>query len=236
MAKTVLFLIPISIWEPEKNAWITTDIKEAIVNSKGFFVENARTARRAIKKIEPNLNISEKIFIEFNKHEGWPEKEIKLNLSKEGNWGLISEAGCPAVADPGEYIVRWAHQLNVKVKALIGPNSILLALMASGLNGQNFQFSAYLPIDKKELNISLKNLEKESQKQNKTQIFIETPYRSQDMLKTLINVLQNSTLLCIASGINGPNEQILTKSISEWKKIKLDIQKVPTVFLFLAQS
>lgn len=236
MPDTILYLIPISIWEPEKQAWVTEEIKEAMLNSKGFFVENARTARRAIKKVLPSLNISEKIFVEFDKHEGWPEKEIKSHLSKTGKWGLISEAGCPAVADPGEDIVRWAHKFNVNIKALVGPNSILLALMASGLNGQSFQFLAYLPIDKRELNNTIKNLEKESKKQNKTQIFIETPYRSQDMLKVLINVLQNSTLLCVASGINGPKEQILTKSIKEWKNIKLDIQKVPTVFLFLAQS
>ena len=145
--------------------------------------------------------------------------------------GLISEAGVPAVADPGSKIVEYAHQYNIKVTPLVGASSILLALMSSGMNGQNFAFNGYLPIDKKDQIKKIKYLENISKKTNQTQIFMETPYRNNKLFKTLISVCNNNTKLCIATNITQDNESIITKDIREWKTMKINIDKQPSIFL-----
>lgn len=234
--KSQLFLIPISIDQPEEHAYTSAEILHAVEKCKTYFVENARTARRALKKIKNDLDISSLNIIAFDKHQGWPMDKIRQAFLEGGSSGLMSEAGCPAVADPGEIIVNLAHQLKVKVQPLVGPNSILLALMASGLNGQNFKFSSYLPIDKKELIQKLRNLEQESLKFGTSQIFIETPYRNNELLNILLDQLKGNTLLTVASGIQTEKERIYTDKVSNWKKNKWDLHKIPTVFIFLAKS
>ena len=163
------------------------------------------------------------------------EEEVKktfIAACKSGKTiGIISEAGCPGVADPGQVLVGAAQELGVQVKPLVGPSSILLALMASGMNGQQFQFVGYLPIDHQQRIQSIKNLEAESAKKNCTQIFIETPYRNNQLLEVLLKTLKNTTLLCVASSITSTSESIRTKSIDEWKKLQIDLHKKPVIFL-----
>lgn len=230
-----LYLIPIAIANPEEKPFHTPEIETAIKQCEGFIVENARTARRALKKVMPNMEIDDFQWIVYDKHKGWPSEEIKQAFSKNKNWGLLSEAGCPAVADPGELVVKWAHESQYQVKPLVGPNSILLALMSSGLNGQHFKFSSYLPIDKKKCIFQIKKLEQESKQEKLTQIFIETPYRGQELFKLFLQHLHPKTLLCVAAGIQTENEFIETHKVEDWKINKVNIHKIPTVFLFLSQ-
>jgi len=194
-------------------------------------VERARTARRFISKTKPPYSISDLEIIELNKNEG-PISDGILNLFREQvSFGLISESGMPAVADPGSEIVRLAHQHGFQVRPLVGPSSILLALAASGLNGQGFSFRGYLPIKDNELSTALKEIEKIILKKRVTQIFIETPYRNQRLFQTILKHCHNQLLLCVAIDITGPEEKIVTKTISEWRKSKFQLSKVPTIFL-----
>jgi 16S rRNA (cytidine1402-2'-O)-methyltransferase len=147
------------------------------------------------------------------------------------NIGLLSEAGCPGVADPGAVIVKLAHEKNIQVIPLVGPSSILLAMMASGMNGQNFAFNGYLPIDKAEKKTILKNLEKVSQDKNQSQIFIETPYRNNKMLEDIVQALQPNTYLCVAADITLPTEYIKTMRVSDWKKTKIELHNRPAIFI-----
>jgi 16S rRNA (cytidine1402-2'-O)-methyltransferase len=147
------------------------------------------------------------------------------------NVGLMSEAGCPGVADPGAIIVKLAHEKNIQVIPLVGPSSILLAMMASGMNGQNFAFNGYLPIDKAEKKTTLKNLEKVSQDKNQSQIFIETPYRNNKMLEDILQALQPNTHLCVAADITLPTEYIKTMRVSDWKKTKIELHNRPAIFI-----
>ena len=156
---------------------------------------------------------------------------FRQKIKEEKNIAIISEAGCPGVADPGQVLIGEAQKMNVVVKPLVGPNSILLALMASGLNGQHFCFEGYLPIDNLERNKKIKQLEEESLKKNSTQIFIETPYRNNKLLETVLQNCKLSTQLCIASELTSPNEWIKTKTIAEWKKENIDLHKKPVIFL-----
>ncbi|MES1181549.1 MAG: SAM-dependent methyltransferase, partial [Flavobacterium sp.] len=158
---------------------------------------------------------------------------FKQKLKEEKNIGIISEAGCPGVADPGQQLIAIAHEMNVEVKPLVGPNSILLALMASGMNGQQFQFLGYLPIDNHERIKKIKELEAESQKKNSTQILIETPYRNNQLIEAILKNCKPSTRLCLAVDITGTNEWIKTKAIAEWNKEKIDIRKRPAIFLLM---
>lgn len=200
-----------------------------------FIVENIRTARRFLKKMDPSADISSKTFYELNEHT--PENEINgylqpLRVGKAV--GVMSEAGCPGVADPGASVVALAQAEGFKIVPLVGPSSILLALMASGLNGQRFSFRGYLPVDNSEREKSIKNLETESRKNDMTQIFIETPYRNMKMMESLVKNLQRDTLLCVASHITSPDESIITKRVEEWKAQGFTLAKVPTIFLFYA--
>ena len=170
----------------------------------------------------------------IHKTEGDAVNSFKQKLKEGKNIGIISEAGCPGVADPGQLLVAAAQEMNIEIKPLVGPNSILLALMASGMNGQQFQFIGYLPIDIQQRMQSIKALEAESQKKNCTQLFIETPYRNNQLLETLLKTCKPSTRLCLAVDITGETEWIKTKTIGEWKREKVDIHKRPAIFLLLA--
>ena len=235
MSKAIVYLIP-SVLHEDAIESIPAYILEAVKTCEVLFVENERTARRFLKKLSKNIVIDQYEWHTIAKHDQ-EEAEMLDAFSrqlKEGkNIGIISEAGCPGIADPGQKLVAVAHQSNVTVKPLVGPSSILLALMASGLNGQQFQFVGYLPIEQAARTRALKELETESKKKNCTQVFIETPYRNNQLLETMLKTLSPSTKLCIASNLTSANESIGTKPISEWKKAMPDLNKQPVIFCFL---
>jgi len=227
-----LYLIPVSLGDsspdkvfPPLNALIIDKIED-------FIVENEKSARRFIKQILPEKSQQELKLKGLNKFTEPSEIPAFLDAAKEGrNIGLLSEAGCPGVADPGAEIVKLAHQYNIQVVPLIGPSSILLAMMASGMNGQSFTFHGYLPIDKKERKQELKQLERISSEKNQAQIFIETPYRNMKFLEDLIQNLHPSTRICVACNLSLESEFIKTATASEWKNIKADLHKRPAIFI-----
>jgi 16S rRNA (cytidine1402-2'-O)-methyltransferase len=232
-----LYLIPCTLSNPGETSTNIADvlphsIKRTIEFIDDYIVENEKTARRFIKssnpeKVQATLKIST-----LNKHTDASEHIIMLQACLEGkSIGLMSEAGCPGIADPGAVIVKLAHEKGIQVIPLVGPSSILLALMASGMNGQSFTFNGYLPIDKNDKKIALRNLEKSSQDKNQSQIFIETPYRNNKMLEDILIAVNPSTFLCIATDITLPTEYIKTKKASEWKKEKIDLHNRPTIFI-----
>ncbi|MGH2552457.1 MAG: SAM-dependent methyltransferase [Chitinophagaceae bacterium] len=213
-------------------AYIINAIKECHI----FFVENERTTRRFLKRLWKQslpgqvLNIDEYEWV--NMTDSPTAADIfKTHLKRNETIGIISEAGCPGVADPGQVLVELAHQLNAAVKPLVGPSSIMLALMASGMNGQRFQFLGYLPIENQQRIRAIKEMESESLKKKCTQIFIETPYRNNQLIEALLNTCKPSSKLCIAVNLTGKNEWIKTRTISAWQKEKPDIHKRPAIFL-----
>jgi 16S rRNA (cytidine1402-2'-O)-methyltransferase len=234
-----LYLIPCVIDEKSFHtipAYITDAVKDCHV----FFVENERTARRYLKQLwRVYLPQEEMVIDNYQWHTiHKAEQEVRsvfVQLLKEGkNIGILSEAGCPGIADPGQLLVAAAQQMNVDIKPLVGPSSILLALMASGMNGQQFQFVGYLPIDNQQRLQAIKELENESRKNNCSQVFIETPYRNSQLMEVLLKSCQPSTRLCIAADITGENEWIRTRSIAEWKKELPAIHKRPAIFILYA--
>lgn len=228
MAATV-YLIP-SLLHEEGLQTIPPYIIDAVKKCQSFFVEEERTARRYLKKIDKGIVIDDYEWFTMTNNE--PNIDPFKQKIKEGKTiGIISEAGCPGIADPGQQLVAIAQAMNVEVKPLVGPNSILLALMASGMNGQQFKFNGYLPIQNPDRNNAIKELESESAKKNCTQIFIETPYRNNQLLEALLNNCQLSTKICIAVDLTGDKEFIKTKTVADWKKNKPDIHKQPAIFL-----
>lgn len=229
-----LYMIPVPISDEEWAKTIPSGNIPIIKGIKHFIVENVRTARRFLKKFDSTIDISLLTFYELNGHT--PENEISGFLSAlRGGLpvGVMSEAGCPGVADPGASVARIAQQEGFKVIPLVGPSSILLALMASGLNGQKFSFQGYLPVQDKDRDRAIRDLESESRRKGITQIFIETPYRNDKMMESLLKNLNGDTLLCIATGITAKEgERIETKSVKQWKSEIWKIGKVPTIFLF----
>tara|TARA_B110000483_G_scaffold145665_1_gene173924 strand:- start:208 stop:906 length:699 start_codon:yes stop_codon:yes gene_type:complete len=231
MNKGVLYLIPVPIHsenEFDKNL-IPPYIIEIINNIKVFAVENIRTSRRFIKKVNKEYNIDNTEFIVIDKRANESVyNEIINNLIKGNNIGVMSESGCPGIADPGQRVCELAHQNNIKIKPLIGPSSIITALMSSGLNGQEFKFHGYLPIDQKERINKIKKLSKEKG----SHIFIETPFRNQKVFNDFIGNLIPNKKICIATDITGKNEKIITKKISEFYNSKMILEKYPTIFIF----
>jgi 16S rRNA (cytidine1402-2'-O)-methyltransferase len=235
MKKGVLYLIPSAIAQGASQSTLTPQVQKIIIETKHFVAEHIREARRFISSLKLGITIEDLDFKELNKRTPNEQLEELLQPILNGhNLGVLSDAGCPGVADPGAEIVKVAHRLRIEVVPLVGPSSILLALMASGLSGQNFRFTGYLPIETKELRNKIKLLENQSRKENESQIFIETPYRSDKLLQQLITVLNTSTLLTVAMDITGSNENIRTLSVADWKTNKMIIGKTPTVFLFMA--
>lgn len=230
-----LFLIPSVIAEGTQEQVIPSSVKEVVRSLKFFLAEDIRTARRYFSSLKVVESIEALQFDVLNKDTLQADLPRLLKPVLEGNdIGVISESGCPGVADPGALAVAYAHQHDIQVVPLVGPSSILLALMASGLNGQRFAFHGYLPIDAREASTVIRDLERESKTKNQTQIFIETPYRNNSILEYLLKTLQPTTLLSIALDITGSAESIKTKSVKEWKAENPSFTKRPAVFSFLA--
>lgn len=227
-----LYLIPIPIVEGQLDS-IPVQVQQLTVSLKYFFVENLRTARRYLKLIDKSINIDELHFAEIN-HRNPADINLLQNWLKAGHHvGMMSEAGCPGIADPGSILAATAQQMGALVQPLVGPSSIFLALMASGFNGQSFRFGGYLPIKNPMRQKALRQMEDWSIQRAETQIFIETPYRNQQLIEDLIQNCKGSTKLCIAANVTGPDEMIKTMTLTEWKKHYqlLDLQKIPCIFL-----
>jgi 16S rRNA (cytidine1402-2'-O)-methyltransferase len=229
-----LYLIPTTLGEQNPTEVIPSSVLEITTGLRFFIVENTRTARRYLRSIDSTFPIDDSSFVELNEHTKISEIENYLDACEKGNHiGLISEAGVPGVADPGSDVVKLAHQKGIRVIPLVGPSSILLAIMASGLNGQNFAFNGYLPVKPNERNKAIKHFEKRSQTENQSQVFIETPYRNNALFEEFLKTLLPTTQLCIAVDITLANEQILTFSVKEWTKKKIDLHKRPAIFIIL---
>lgn len=229
----ILYLIPVPLAEEAMHT-LPAEVLFQSKKLKHFFVENIREARRFLKQVDKEINIDELHFSETNRNTQVDFKLLQQWLSAGKDVGILSDAGCPGIADPGAELVAVAQQMGARVKPLTGPSSILLALMASGLNGQSFAFNGYLPVKEPERGKKIKALEVQSLKENQTQIFIETPYRNNAMLQDLLRHCAAKTILCIAVNITGKDEQILTKSIADWQKESMQIPKQPAIFLILA--
>ncbi len=230
MAK--LFLVPNVLSDGDWQNVLPAQIFFILTNTKYFIVENVRTARRFLKQVNKDIDIDSLTFFELNKYTDKKDLPGFLQPLHQGNdMAVISEAGCPGVADPGAEIVRLAHQKQIHVVPLAGPSSIVLALMASGLNGQNFTFNGYLPVKPHERARAVLKLEKTIKNGQQTQIFIETPYRNNQLVSDLLKTCSPSTLLCIAANITGENEFIATKTVADWKRNVPDLHKQPVIFL-----
>jgi 16S rRNA (cytidine1402-2'-O)-methyltransferase len=233
--KGKLFLIPNIVSENTHEEVINLQIKSNLKNIRHFLAEDVRTARRFLSSLKVYDSIESLDFQILDKDTKQTELKDLFKPINEGlNLGIISESGCPGVADPGALAVGYAHQNQIQVVPLVGPSSILLALMASGLNGQQFCFHGYLPIESKDASKVIKDLEKESRSKNQTQIFIETPYRNNSMMQNLLTNLSDTTYLCRAVDVTGTAEDIKTLPVKSWKSIKQTLPKLPVVFLFLA--
>ena len=230
--KGKLYLIPTTLGENEPLEVMPYSVKTIVELLDHYIVENEKSARRFIKKITPKKTQSSLIMMKLDKYAKEIETRTYLDLCEQGvSIGLLSEAGVPAVADPGASMVKLAHEKGIQVVPLVGPSSILMALMASGLNGQNFAFNGYLPIDNSERKKEIKALEKLSKEKNQSQIFIETPYLNEKMFTDLKSVLSPGTLLCIAIDISLPKEFIKTYTIAHWKRQSPDLHKRPAIFI-----
>lgn len=227
-----LYLIPVTLGDTSIEHVLPQYNHEIILQINHFIVENIRSARRFLKKTDPAINIDDLTFYELNKHTNLSQIESYLApIAKGLNVGVISEAGCPAIADPGADIVAIAQQNNINVIPLVGPSSILMSLMASGFNGQSFAFHGYLPIDGTERSKKIKQLEQRIYSENQTQIFIETPYRNNKIVEDLIKNCSASTKLCIAMNITCEDEYIKTRPIKNWSKSLPSMDKKPCIFL-----
>ena len=233
--KGKLYLIPSPLGDYDPAEVIPAPTLDLLQHIGCYVVEEVRTARRYLSRAGLKGHIQDLEFHELNEHTSAEEVERFLTLFDDGHdVGLISEAGLPAVADPGAALVALCHRHGIKVVPQVGPSSLMLALMASGLNGQSFTFCGYLPAKTEERRNAIKSIEKVSQSKRQTQIFIETPYRNDAMFSDLLQSCRPSTRICIAADITLPDEYILTKTVAEWKKEKPIIGKRPCVFLMLA--
>ena len=229
---SALYLIPVTLGDTPLDKVLPAYNKEVILQIKHFIVEEVRTARRFLKKVESSIDIDSLTFYPLNKHTQATDIAGYLKPLMDGEpMGVISEAGCPAVADPGADVVAIAQRRGLKVIPLVGPSSILLSVMASGFNGQSFAFHGYLPIEQGERTKRIKMLEQRSYVENQTQLFIETPYRNRRLLEELIQTCRPQTRLCIACNVTCDDEYICTKSMKEWKGHLPDLEKRPCIFL-----
>lgn len=227
-----LYLIPCTLGETPPLEVLPLLVRKAVEEIDYYIVEHEKNARRFINTIVPRKSQPDIHFDIINKFTDPADIPAMLNPCFEGkDIGVISDAGCPGIADPGAAIVEQAHAKGIKVVPLVGPSSILLAMMASGFNGQNFAFNGYLPIDKRERRTEIKRLERLSSEYNQSQSFIETPYRNNQMLESLVSVLQADTKLCIACDITLPSEYIKTMTAQQWGRTKVDLNKRPAIFI-----
>ncbi len=230
--ETALYLIPVTLGETPIEQVLPSYNKEIILEIRHFIVEDVRSARRFLKKMERTIDIDTLTFVTLNKHTSPEEIAGMLRPLENGMpMGVISEAGCPAVADPGADVVAIAQRKGLRVIPLVGPSSIILSVMASGFNGQSFAFHGYLPIEGNERVKRLKELENRIYNEHQTQLFIETPYRNNKLLDDILKTCRPQTKLCIASNITCPDESICTKSVQEWRKQIPHLDKVPSIFL-----
>ena len=236
MGNGKLFLIPCEIAKGTAKQTTTTQTLAAIKSCQYFLVENVRTARRFISSLEAEIVIESLQFEVLDKKTRRHEvKELLTPLFLGNNVGVLSEAGCPGIADPGALAAEVAHQNNLQVVPLVGPSSILMALMASGFNGQSFTFHGYLPIDKPKRIEAIRKMERDALKLKQTQLFMDTPYRNQPLFQDLLKTCKNQTLLSIARDVTGKDELIQTQSIGEWKQQKIDLKKIPVIFSLYVQ-
>lgn len=230
--EVALYLLPVTLGDTAIEKVLPSYNREIIVGIKHFIVEDVRSARRFLKKVDADINIDELTFYPLNKHTSPEDIAGYLTPLAQGNaMGVISEAGCPAVADPGADVVAMAQRRNLKVVPLVGPSSIILSVMGSGFNGQSFAFHGYLPIEPADRVRRLKELEARVYSENQTQLFIETPYRNHKMLEEILKTCRPQTKLCIAANITCEGEYIRTKTVKEWKGHLPDLNKIPCIFL-----
>lgn len=236
MQKGKLYLIPVPLSEGAEQLSYTLVHQDIINKIDEYVVENEKTARKFLKAAGLVIPQNQLLIHDYGKHtrEKMDYNKVFANVLKGKDLGLMSEAGCPAVADPGSDVVMEAHRRGIQVIPMVGPSSILLALMGSGFNGQKFTFHGYLPIDKGERSRKIKDLENQSLREKVTQIFIETPFRNNQMLGELLRIAKPSSKLCIAANLTSPNEIILTKTVAEWKNTTIDLHKIPAIFLLFA--
>jgi len=229
-----LFLIPVELGDTPQERVLPPYNREVILKIRHFIVEEVRSARRFLKRVDRDINIDELTFYPMGKHADAALFAKYLKPLEAGeSVGVISEAGCPAVADPGADVVAIAQRKGFKVVPLVGPSSMIMAVMASGLNGQSFAFHGYLPIDPADRMKRLKQLEERAVREHQTQLFIETPYRNAKLFATLCQTLRPQTRLCIAAGITTDDEWICTRSVADWRRSTLpDLSKIPAIFLF----
>lgn len=231
-SKGKLYLLPTLLGEGEPSYVLPISVTNLVARIGHFIVENEKTARRHIKQLVPDKSQADLRLNLLNKHTDPADLPHFLNACHQGeDMGLLSEAGCPGIADPGAEVVSLAHRQGIQVVPMVGPSSILLAMMGSGMNGQSFTFNGYLPIDRSARKNELKNLERLSLEKNQAQIFIETPYRNDKMLETLIQVLHPSTRIAIACDLTLPTEFIQTRTAAEWRKNKPQLHKRPCIFI-----
>jgi len=228
-----IYLIP-CVLANEATETIPEYVIDAVKKCQVIFAENERTARRFLKMMDKEIVIDNYEWFAIHKAEAEEIKNFTQKIKEEKTIAIISEAGCTGIADPGKILIAAAQKLNCIVKPLVGPSSILLALMASGMNGQQFEFVGYLPIDNTERTKKIKELENASQKNNSTKIFIETPYRNNSLVESLVKTCDNKTLLCIAANLTATNETVKTMHINEWKTKKPELHKQPAIFLLYA--
>lgn len=233
MIETALYLLPVTLGDTEIRSVLPDYNKDIITQLKHFIVEDVRSARRFLKKVDSSIVIDELTFYPMGKHASADLFASYLKPLEQGiPMGVLSEAGCPAVADPGADLVAIAQRKNLRVIPLVGPSSMILAVMASGFNGQSFAFNGYLPISPGERAMKLRHLEQKVYQEHQTQLFIETPYRNGKMIEDILRTCKPTTRLCIAAGITCPEEFIRTKTIKEWKTSVLpDLNKIPAIFL-----
>jgi 16S rRNA (cytidine1402-2'-O)-methyltransferase len=231
MAAGTLFLIPNTLGSEQTDHIIPPVVAETAIQLRHFAVEEVKSARRFLRKIDRQFPIDDSEFIVMNKHTAAPELLGLIRTLKAGeNVGIMSEAGCPGIADPGSVLVALAHEHGIRVSPMVGPSSILLTLIGSGFNGQNFAFHGYLPKDKKERVRRLKELEARVRRSAETQLFMDTPFRNMHVLEDLLNELSDDTYLCVATNLTLPDEHIHTRSIAEWRENAYDLAKNPTMF------
>ncbi|MFN8265629.1 MAG: SAM-dependent methyltransferase [Chitinophagaceae bacterium] len=229
---STVFLIPAPL-EEESLSCLPAYVLDAVKQCQVLFAENERTARRYLKKLAPKIVIDDFEWFTIHKAEAEVKQQFIQKLKEGKNIGIISEAGCPGVADPGQILVEAAHLQNATVKPLVGPSSILLALMGSGMSGQQFSFVGYLPIEEPQRRRKLQQLEELSAKQKSTQLFIETPYRNNQLLETVLKSCKPQTRLCIAANLTAADESIQTKTVAEWRNKKPDLHKQPVLFCLM---
>jgi 16S rRNA (cytidine1402-2'-O)-methyltransferase len=229
-----LFLLPNLLGDTGIQGVIPREVQEVIGKIRVFATEDVKNTRRYLKKIDKSIQMEERTFLDLNEHTGEREVESYVTYLEREDVGIITEAGCPGIADPGAELVALAHRHRHRVVPLVGPSSILLALIASGCNGQRFSFNGYLPVVPAERIKALKAYEKESAVEQRTQLFIETPYRNHSLLEVMLATLSPTTLLSIACDISAPGEYIRTLPVAEWREEKPDIHKRPAIFTFYA--